>query len=458
MGSYSVLRLGDWALMTVKSELDPTAMLLFTEADKRVWPREVQPLEDDSALQESQGPAYGDATHWDEQPSVNVAYVATLPVVRDRLEFMGYTLPYVREAFRRGRADRLEKLAKQRAAFPTPDCPPLQWLQEGEEAVLKAMTFENWLVTLRQVLKQGWDRSKLSFMGEDRRPFSLKDYITYHAGDEGLFGFPTWDFRVFLRAALELPDLPEQLVYDLTDLVEGGYLDHDGCEASYARRMLAEPSLFEHKVVVLTEGKSDIWVLERSLRLLYHHLADYYSFMDFEGVRAAGGAGPLVATIKAFIGAGIVNRTVAFFDNDTAARSAMRCLRDIPLPHNIRVLRYPEIETARTYPTLGPQGISMMDVNGLAGGLELYLGTDALKGPDGQLTPVLWRGYDEGIGAYQGEVMDKAAVQERFKEKLLACETDPSRVASYDWSGIRAILDLLRSAFHGSPPYFGSVW
>ena len=47
----------------------------------------------------------------------------------------------------------------------------------------------------------------------------------------------------------------------------------------------------------------------------------WLGFMDFEGVRIGGGAGSLVNIVKAFAGAGIVNRTVALFDNDTAARA-----------------------------------------------------------------------------------------------------------------------------------------
>lgn len=96
-------------------------------------------------------------------------------------------------------------------------------------------------------------------------------------------------------------------------------------------------------------------------------------------------------------------------------------------------------------------------MNGLAGGLELYLGREVLERPDGTLTPVQWRGYDEGMREYQGEVIDKANLQARFEEKLRVCEADSSQIGHYDWSGMRAILDLLRSAFHGSPPYFSDL-
>ena len=44
--------------------------------------------------------------------------------------------------------------------------------------------------------------------------------------------------------------------------------------------------------------------------------------MDFEGARVSGAAGSLAALVKAFVGAGIANRVVALFDNDTAATAS----------------------------------------------------------------------------------------------------------------------------------------
>jgi hypothetical protein len=90
---------------------------------------------------------------------------------------------------------------------------------------------------------------------------------------------------------------------------------------------------------ILTEGVTDRRVLEASLKLLYPHLAEYYAFMDFDGANAPGGAGQLVNTVKAFAGAGIANRVIALFDNDTAARSALRGLEGVSLPSSMRVLQ-----------------------------------------------------------------------------------------------------------------------
>ena len=131
------------------------------------------------------------------------------------------------------------------------------------------------------------------------------------------------------------------------------------------------------RIILLTEGPTDSEVLRASIELLYPHLSSYYSFMDL-AVRAPGGAGSLVHVVKSFAGAGIENRTIALFDNGTAGHSAVSLLRHIQLPPHIRVMSYPNIALADSYPTRGPNGESVQDVNGSACSIELYYGRDVL--------------------------------------------------------------------------------
>jgi hypothetical protein len=93
---------------------------------------------------------------------------------------------------------------------------------------------------------------------------------------------------------------------------------------------------------VLTEGRTDSETLRLALDVLYPHLTEYYSFMDL-AVRSPGGAGSLVHVIKSFAGAGIDNRVIAFFDNDTAGRSTASSLHGIQPPPTVRLLYYPTL-------------------------------------------------------------------------------------------------------------------
>jgi hypothetical protein len=164
-------------------------------------------------------------------------------------------------------------------------------------------------------------------------------------------------------------------------------------------------------VIILTEGRSDVALLKPALDLLFPHLAGYFAFMDF--TEYGGGAGQLANLVRAFAGAGIVNRVVAVFDNDAAPLAAMRTLRKALLPKHIVAMPLPDLPMLRSYPTIGPNCPSLMNVNGMAASIELYLGADVLRGDAGDFPAIPWTGYERSAGTYQGELSCKQEVQGR---------------------------------------------
>jgi hypothetical protein len=138
---------------------------------------------------------------------------------------------------------------------------------------------------------------------------------------------------------------------------------------------------------------------------------------------------------------------VAVFDNDTAAAVALRGLAKTDFPANIRVLQLPPLELAGDYPTIGPQGRVRLDVNGLAGSIELYFGKDVLTADDGDLVPVQWKGLDTTIGRYQAEVLQKDLLIERYRSLQEAVRGDKHRLTSHDWSGMDAVCQSIFNAF-----------
>jgi hypothetical protein len=230
---------------------------------------------------------------------------------------------------------------------------------------------------------------------------------------------------------------------DLTEVVNAGYYQPDEAICENAVRTLTDDYPANAKIIIVTEGSSDAAILREVLHLLYPHLDGFYAFFDFEASRAAGGASQVVSVVKAFIAAGISNRVVALFDNDTAGREAARSFQRIKLPSNVAALHYPALESLRSYPTIGPTGTAPFDVNELAGSIELYFGDDVL----GTDHPVQWRGFSEAMNAYQGEVMHKASLQQRFWEKAERCRSNPNFVKSTDWKGLDGIWKAVFSAF-----------
>ena len=434
MSSYAILRLGEAELSYSRNEPDPSILVIFCESDRRGDP--------------IPGPEE------DIPKELRVEYAAPLGVICDRLDLMGTTLAEAEAEFARGLAERIEEERKSEAFLrevigDKGGIPFMRRALEEERQALATLTFAEWFDAFRQIVA---GTVNLDYDLHDESQLAAPPLLRYMLRDRfgHSFGFPSVDYRCFLRVVAELEDLDLELVYDLSELVQGGWLQGDDAILPWARWSLGEAFALDRPIIVLTEGSSDRRFVSESMRLLFPHLHDYFAFMDFDEVRLKGGAGTLVATVKAFAAARIANRVIALFDNDTAARVALRGLDDVDLPRNIRILRCPDLPLARDYPTIGPTGVSHLDVNGLAGALELYFGEDVLREPSGELSPIQWRGFDETLGLYHGELLRKRELQKRFAKKLARCQDGTDEVSDGDWEGMRIVLDSIRTAFHDS--------
>lgn len=426
MGSYAQCWLGGLYVGSSKNDVDHGIMQLFRPSDKRALAARSLDLP-------PQLNAWADDLE-DEAANV-VFYAAPAVVVQDRLELLGYTLETAKAAFARS-------LSADAANYAQWSLGAHGELFKEQARLLEGANVDAWLAALRAIKSKGL---KQRSMGGDVE--GIEDPLLRFMLTNDWYGYSGPDLNVGLRLALEACGSGDDFVYDVTDLVLSGDFSTDEDLVAYSMALTANEYASSGKVIILTEGRSDARILSESLALLYPHLADYLSFMDFDGVRIGGGAGSLVTIVKAFAGAGIVNRTVALFDNDTAARAALSGLRSIRLPANIVVKQLPRLVELESYPTIGPAGSALMNVNDVAGGLELYLGSDVLTEASGTPMPVQWTGYEAAVGAYQGELVSKAQAQDRFWARLKACQADPGVVATTDWRGIRAIFEELFSAF-----------
>jgi hypothetical protein len=88
-----------------------------------------------------------------------------------------------------------------------------------------------------------------------------------------------------------------------------------------------------------------------------------------------------------------------------------------------------------------------MDVNGIAASIELYLGEDVLNDDNNGLLPVQWMGYDTGVRQYQGEVVSKERIHQRFRLKLEQAKLDQSPIGSEQWDGLKLVFSQIFSAF-----------
>ena len=432
MANSGWVSLGSFRLTQVHDSIDPVLMKAFRPSDlSHDLLDQGDPEELLQYVAEDQLPFYSK-----ESPLPRVRYCCPSGHARDRLDLFGLTRKAAIQLFDKSVQDRLSRNQS----------PPWSGSQDitRDQLVLQSITADRWLHAFKAIRD---DRLTLELVEEWPPEDPDRELLLYMLRPHrDAFGYPSYEASPMIRLILEVTNADELLVYDLS-----GYADtHEAAEADeiveIAEQLTEDDFRTLRRRIVLTEGKTDSALLSRSLRLLDPHLTDYFHFFDYQS-KHPGGVGALANLIRSFVAAEIQHRIVAVFDNDTAARDALRTLQALPLPENITICQYPPISLGSLYPTLGPTGPADMDVNGLAGGLELYLGEDSLTDKCGGLRPVQWTGYSSKLRAYQGEVSDKHEVIAAFEERLTTCERDQSRTRCYDWDGIRAILNVIQSAF-----------
>jgi hypothetical protein len=252
------------------------------------------------------------------------------------------------------------------------------------------------------------------------------------------------DHLMALRAMLDsLPEIRE-VILDVSDLVQGGYIGEDEriCEQRRApdagKRSILEPT------VIIAEGSTDAVVLSRSLEPLYPDLTDYIAFFDYDGSNADAGTSFVVKFLRAFIAARVKTSILAIFDNDAVGVEAFSAANALGLPDNIKVTLLPKIALASSYPTIGPQGTHDVDVNGRAASIELFLGRHNLT-IDGTLIPIVWTNFISRMDRYQGVLRHKSRPFDRFLEETATYDPNVDYKSRYPelvvlWEHIFAVL------------------
>lgn len=331
------------------------------------------------------------------------SYVSTVKAIRSRLELQGFGPRRVQEHALRyldGERDDSER-----------------YVPESREL------FESRYAQSEELLEAllAWERD--ASQGRRIRSSNPEDRFLESWWEDLIEAFDDPRFELALKLRRARSATP--LVLDLTDLLLGGYLEVDELPHVTARKRYQQEVVSSGPVIVVTEGRTDARWLQAALRLAAPELRAAFSFLDFEGSSAPGGVDRVVGLTRGMAAAGVMNRVVAVLDNDAAGRAAEQQLRASSMPTNMTVVRLPDIDFARDYPTVGPQGNHSVDINGLAVTVEFMFGTAPLTGVGGaELIPVRWGGFNSSVQAYQGSIQEKAQVGARIDEALAVGSID----------------------------------
>lgn len=397
MGAISEFYISDYPVFTSsKSYYEEVVNLIFLSNDFQVLER---PLSERNQI--TWGDSYKDENELEE---VKI-FSSTAKICKERLELFGASYEKAKSDF-----ENAVKIMKEDEIY--------------DFVSTEKITYEYYLSTIKEIITS---KEKKYHIELDYYK-NFKDYLY-----EFEFLLEEQKLELALWSILYVIEPNSKVEYNLTDIIESGWVSD--CPS----KLIAT-----EKIIVLTEGKTDTEFLLIGLNKFYPHLRGYYHFMDFENSRYEANASRLVHSIKSFVGSGIKNKIIAIFDNDAAALKEIKNLKKVKFPENIRVLQYPNIEIAKDYPTIGPSGIQKMDINGLAGSIELYLGQDCLK-QEGIFTPIQWTGFMESIGKYQGVILNKEVIQKKFRKK--AKEFDSNHIDIENWKELISIIELMNSTW-----------
>jgi len=307
---------------------------------------------------------------------------------------------------------------------------------EKEKEFWRNANFEKWKKAVSEIFQDSF--KFITVKDYDTSLYNIESHICFQ-GTELITSMPFTTFLGALTFILISVPSDSEIIQDYSEIYNGGWVDDE---------TIIDTSVRE-KTIILTEGLSDISILKPCLKLLYPHLYDFYSFFDFEGYNNQGGAGNLVNLIKSFAGAGIRNKLIAIFDNDSAAKDAQLSLTNLNLPNHFKIINYPNLDLANNYPTIGPTGIHNTNINGLACSIEMYLGEDVLINEKEEYVPIQWKGFIPKVNAYQGELLDKSTIQKKFLQKLkLAQSDDGANISNQDWTGLTSIFKAIFNCFN----------
>ncbi|MFZ6681215.1 HEPN/Toprim-associated domain-containing protein [Undibacterium sp. Tian12W] len=379
MGSFSGLNLGPFSITESKNEFVSHHRELFQEQDLVISP-----------------------LHGFTEPEEH--YERPLRLVLERLELLGHTLERARQEF--------ENPNPYSLVDPLP------------------LSFDQVMDVLRTV-----DVSKLNVGYTDVReigkiaPLDIQQLIaTVRPPDQ--FENDHWDLDALienfdpytlLRIFAENPvNLELPVIWYFDEVVQAGWIERDEIQVGlnkYAAYLL------------VTEGSSDAKILRHAFEVLRPNISAFFRFVDMADGYPFTGTGNLVNFAKGLVSIHIQNNVVFIFDNDAEGVASMNKCNAFALPGNMKMMKLPDLDAFKRFPTIGPQGPSLDDINGRGAAIECYLDL-----PENAC--VRWSNYNEALGVYQGALEHK----DKYKKEFLSLN---GRVESYDYQKLECILDAI---------------
>lgn len=236
--------------------------------------------------------------------------------------------------------------------------------------------------------------------------------------------FENLDPYIILRLLAENESCKELDVYwSFFDVVEGGWA---------SREEIISPLSDNQKILIVTEGSSDSFIIKKSIDQLYPEISDFFKFIDMQENYPFTGTGSLYNFCCGLMKIGTLNKIIVVFDNDTAGNQTYNKLLQLPQMKNLLITKLPYVSELENINTIGPQGISVENINGTAVAIECLLDFAVNSEP-----PLIrWTNFVEKAQKYQGSLINKDEYVRYFKNANLTND-------KYNTSKLKLLIDHL---------------
>ena len=231
---------------------------------------------------------------------------------------------------------------------------------------------------------------------------SNADYDKFIEDDLSVF-LENLDPYIVLRIICENPKYDNcDLIWCFNNFLEEGIVDRDE---------LVRKLDNEKKILIVTEGNSDTFVLKKSINELFPDISDFFEFVDMRDNYPFTGTGNLFNFCKGMAKINIQNNVIVIFDNDTEGIEKFKKSIELSKPKTLIITKLPDMDEFSDFKTIGPQGSSKENINGKAVAIECFLDFSSVD-----YEPVVrWNSYNEKQGQYQGALEHKDDYVRAFK-------------------------------------------
>lgn len=342
----------------------------------------------------------------DDEVILKPGYSTSLARVKNRLELLGYSLRKLSGHF----SDHNE-------SYP-------DYLEKPE------ITFETMLAIFSKINIKDYKNKKeygdydlgeyvVENIFQNETFKDLRSHIDVTDKDIGAY-FENLDPLFTLRLLIENPNNLEMHVeWRTQDVIDGGWTNDKEIFVGVEET---------DKFLIVTEGSSDTFIIKKAMELLKPDISDFFAFVDMEEHYPFTGTGNLYRFCQGLASIRIQNKVLVIFDNDLEGIDKYTKTNKLNLPHQMKIMKLPELEEFNNFLTVGPTGETNENINGKAVAIECFLDLTGSK------PKVRWTNFVNDHNGYQGSLENKDNYVREFKAIKKATD-------KYDFSKLEKLLD-----------------